>query len=685
MDGVSIAASLVGLGTAGCQIAIKMYTLASQISTASQRITAVSNDISMTSGVLKELGEFIAKDTGDEGIAIFSQSGLETTKSSAAVCESIFNEIEGAAKEASEQLRTREKTRDRIVGKIKLSRSEKVKWPFLQPSIESLRIDLREAKGTLILMLQVLNLAWSQKMAVMHQATSMSIVEQREIYRAILAIKKQTQGDCSTRANSVTQKVSSDGASRAISPPSPASCTVVRRMSSSSENRTTLSASSTDPAAAPDLSPQTFAAKPGPHASPPVLLQTSEKDATLETSKLGSRQSLDEIEIELNSVDCKSDQLSAEGNKTPQLHVDDINQNEAYRELEFFAIKALIQDRTDQYSTISLIFQNHKLPLQQVDIQEKLSKSKEGGLRPVADGYLDLFEHEREAIDDLVEKSSWRPSLLLLKRTFTDMNCRGILFKSVPELHFIIGRPTIEYQNEGLSGPPPGRMPKMMFVRDQRPSIRSSGRTRSSHSLQNPHTLDHGHDGAMVHIQKEMNVVNLSKPTYIKVHRKHLDTDTLEEYGLPWEWDDVSLATPPYNLRKQFTDTVYGKDSDYMIIKRYISENDRDKLFDHTRKMRRDNQIKQNEEAIARLEDAGVELDGTPYLVEREEAELERTGLLHKHAGLEDALEESEQSEDSDESIIMSDESINDEEAEKAVKELLGKYTTLGSVAGGIA
>ena len=166
MDGVSIAASLVGLGTAGCQIAIKLYTLASQISTASQRITAVSNDISLTSGVLKELGEFIAKDTGHEGTAIFSQNGLETTKSSAAVCENIFNEIEGAAKEASEQLRTREKTRDRFVGKIRLSKSEKIKWPFLQPSIESLRIDLREAKGTLILMLQVINLAVSQKMAI---------------------------------------------------------------------------------------------------------------------------------------------------------------------------------------------------------------------------------------------------------------------------------------------------------------------------------------------------------------------------------------------------------------------------------------------------------------------------------------------------------------------------------------
>lgn len=163
MDGVSIAASLLGLGTVGCQIAIKLYTLASQISTASQRISSVSNDVSLTAGVLKELGEFITRETAKGGESIFSPSGLETTKNSAAICETIFNEIEQAAKEASVQLRTR----DRIIGKIKLSKSEKAKWPFLQPSIESLRIDLREAKGTLMLMLQVTNLAVSQRMATM--------------------------------------------------------------------------------------------------------------------------------------------------------------------------------------------------------------------------------------------------------------------------------------------------------------------------------------------------------------------------------------------------------------------------------------------------------------------------------------------------------------------------------------
>ena len=34
--------------------------------------------------------------------------------------------------------------------------------------------------------------------------------------------------------------------------------------------------------------------------------------------------------------------------------------------------------------------------------------------------------------------------------------------------------------------------------------------------------------------------VDLSRPTYMKVHQKHLSPETLDVYQLRWEWDDVS-------------------------------------------------------------------------------------------------------------------------------------------------
>ncbi|KAL9042155.1 MAG: hypothetical protein Q9180_000803 [Flavoplaca navasiana] len=114
--------------------------------------------------------------------------------------------------------------------------------------------------------------------------------------------------------------------------------------------------------------------------------------------------------------------------------------------------------------------------------------------------------------------------------------------------------------------------------------------SHGQHSPHSPHALVGGHDGAMVHIQKEMNVVNLSRPTYLRVHRNYLSPDTLDAYDLPWEWDE--------------------RDSHYIIIKRWISENDQDKLFDHTRKLRE--QREQRQQKLLTSAPVPVELKKDP-------------------------------------------------------------------------
>lgn len=69
----------------------------------------------------------------------------------------------------------------------------------------------------------------------------------------------------------------------------------------------------------------------------------------------------------------------------------------------------------------------------------------------------------------------------------------------------------------------------------------------------------HGHG-------KEIKIKDLTRPTYIKVHRKHVSPETLDEYNLPWEWDE--------------------RDSNYIVIKQWIPEGDQTLLFDHTKKLR---------------------------------------------------------------------------------------------------
>ena len=43
------------------------------------------------------------------------------------------------------------------------------------------------------------------------------------------------------------------------------------------------------------------------------------------------------------------------------------------------------------------------------------------------------------------------------------------------------------------------------------------------------------------HKNKEKQIIGL-RPMFLKVHRKHISPDTLDEHDLPWEWDTVSIT-----------------------------------------------------------------------------------------------------------------------------------------------
>ncbi|KIX96007.1 uncharacterized protein Z520_08262 [Fonsecaea multimorphosa CBS 102226] len=73
--------------------------------------------------------------------------------------------------------------------------------------------------------------------------------------------------------------------------------------------------------------------------------------------------------------------------------------------------------------------------------------------------------------------------------------------------------------------------------------------------------------------------INLQRPTYLKVNRKYLHPDTLDRYGLPWEWDSHQWTNAFANLPTQTND-------EFIIIKQYIDHEQQDVLFEHTRRLK---------------------------------------------------------------------------------------------------
>jgi len=80
MDGINAAASILGIATAGVQVSIKLATLSSQISTAPDRLSAIGNDVSLTSAVLQQLTDLMKSESESESAnaspSILSNGGL---------------------------------------------------------------------------------------------------------------------------------------------------------------------------------------------------------------------------------------------------------------------------------------------------------------------------------------------------------------------------------------------------------------------------------------------------------------------------------------------------------------------------------------------------------------------------------------------------------------------------------
>lgn len=188
MEGIGAAASILAVASAGIQISLKLIAFADQVGTAPKRILDVGTDVSVTAGTLQELGELMAKLPRKKSAELFKPDQVENIKASSTRCKAIFDELKDVLAKASQQLRNVYKSNAKghyTSPGIKLSRLERMKWPFLQPSMEPLLSALRDAKGTLTLILQVVHLRHAQK------TDNLNREEQNDLIRMIAAMRRQ--------------------------------------------------------------------------------------------------------------------------------------------------------------------------------------------------------------------------------------------------------------------------------------------------------------------------------------------------------------------------------------------------------------------------------------------------------------------------------------------------------------
>ena len=124
------------------EASISLYTFAETVSSANKDVKHIAKDVSLTSAVLKELGENLKNDK-QNGIA--SDDAIKTADEVVHECSEVFREINTALETGSG------KGNRKLLGSFK--------WPLLQLTTELLRRNLERLKSTLILMLHILTYA----------------------------------------------------------------------------------------------------------------------------------------------------------------------------------------------------------------------------------------------------------------------------------------------------------------------------------------------------------------------------------------------------------------------------------------------------------------------------------------------------------------------------------------------
>ncbi|KAF1989214.1 hypothetical protein K402DRAFT_372870 [Aulographum hederae CBS 113979] len=182
---VGVAASIAQLADYGLQLSVKLFTFGNAVYNADRSVQDISNDVSLTSSVLKELGDALKKD--DEA-RLFSEQAVLAAEKTVSECLKIFSELDEALKGAMGRLGLDEKG-----GKVKVGKTgkmfEKLKWPFLQPKMELLRSNLERLKASLSLMLNVLIYA----RGIYEKRPEDDSQHQKEIIEALARSERESQ------------------------------------------------------------------------------------------------------------------------------------------------------------------------------------------------------------------------------------------------------------------------------------------------------------------------------------------------------------------------------------------------------------------------------------------------------------------------------------------------------------
>ena len=150
MAELALVASIVQVADIGLRLSLRLYTFGETVATADRSILTISKDVSLTSSVLKELGDVF---DGDQG-RIRSDNATATAKEVVRECQNVFQEMDDLLLKKAPYMKLGLACKDRRARAEKML--ERLQWPAIKGKIELLNCNLEKMKSTLTLMLNVI-------------------------------------------------------------------------------------------------------------------------------------------------------------------------------------------------------------------------------------------------------------------------------------------------------------------------------------------------------------------------------------------------------------------------------------------------------------------------------------------------------------------------------------------------
>lgn len=152
---VGVAASILQIAEIGGQLSIKLCTFCHKVKNADKNLQNLSNDVALTSNVLRHLGDSLEQDKQGQ---LYSKHALNTAQDVLGECTKVFEEI-GDAIDCPDGNSTKHKV-SRVVTKIG--------FVLREPQLDVLKSNLERLKSTMLLMLNVIMYAGQIQRCVLY-------------------------------------------------------------------------------------------------------------------------------------------------------------------------------------------------------------------------------------------------------------------------------------------------------------------------------------------------------------------------------------------------------------------------------------------------------------------------------------------------------------------------------------